>query len=174
MDQLADFNSIQQRYSGLVLGIVLNYKMIERDIVFDEIWDKLLSLHLSGKLRLISEDELAAFITTLSKNYCNDVYRKNAIRRKHFGKITGFDTGEYIDDIDDNYALVLKYCKQEFSDFDYQLIHMRYVDGLPFDKIALKINRNESTIRVHVHRCMKHLKCVNWEKLGYCFSSPSF
>ena len=91
----------------------------------------------------------------------------NHYRAKAKYKIVSIDAGEIIDDkagqVEQEYQLsqdiiVLRQCLADLNDEEQNIIIWRYVEELPFKKIAQMTGKKHNTVRVIMHRALKELR----------------
>jgi RNA polymerase sigma-70 factor (ECF subfamily) len=159
-DNASSFELLYHRYSGKVLGYVMN-RIKDRTQSEEVHQNAFLKLH-QYRSHYRPEYPFAPWFFTIVRSVMLDLIRKNTRERIRNQEVTPQEFENISDDrvnaIDDSNRPDLEKFKKTLSKDERREIEMRYEDDFSFEKMAQELGLSESSIRKRISRSLKKMR----------------
>ena len=160
-------NFFDEYYPLLFRYILL--RVNNREVAQDLTSDVLVNIVRYVKHKEKKVDNVRAFVYTAARNRVIDYYRSRNNERlmvnieKVSETLLSDEQESELKNVEDTHSIVK--LLQEVDEQDRELIIMRYIDELSHKEIAAIIGKNETSVRVQIHRIMNSIKEQNTNNL---------
>ena len=156
-EDIKDFAPLYENYYIPVFRFV--YKRMERKEDAEDIVSSVFIKAMSGIKKYESgETMFAAWLYKIAMNEVNLFYRSKKTEEKYYLETSTIQTAA--EDIyqEEDVTNLLTQSLEFLPTEDYELIQLKYFDGLSFQEIALMLNKTEDNLKVKMHRLRNRLR----------------
>jgi RNA polymerase sigma-70 factor (ECF subfamily) len=154
-------HDIEQVYNNSYIAIYrFVYNRIDRKEDAADIVSSSFQKALENSEQFVShhDNALLSWIFRIASNEVLLYYRKNKVAQKYFVEQKYLQSFvEEIQDPNDNNTQILMESLEAMPQTEYDLIQMKYFDGLSFRDMAVILDKSEESLRVSLHRIRKKL-----------------